>query len=466
MQIEEQIRARANNGAFMANNGGGSPENAAAGQPQQPQQSINNPNPNRPRGGGGLLSRSGMFIGAKPTVQNNGNTPQARPGGLLSRTGKFPMTGANAIAPAPDIFTPNQNNNPGITPDNGNGLNTPYQNESARDWSPTAASAESANADYGQNMALAPARTTGTLQPSGTLKLNEPVKVVKVPVGNQPGQYITGILPFEKQANDDDVPATPRKPLKPWMGIALAVLVVVILLGSLGAFTLLRNRTSQTAASNTTTSTTTPGPQAQATAAADTNVLLNDPLDKEILSWPISPTNKYAFKDGAYHVTDTDTHGNGVVLAGRTYDNLTYTLTMQEIKGDDANTANTFGMIFRFNQQTQNGKTHTQFYSFEITNVTSGGDANYQLWHYDSNQQNQWIAVKDGKLAVGKEFHLGKAANTIKITMQNDTFTVYVNGQKLNKVFKDGTIKSGTIGMIVNNEGTEVAFKNLLLTKN
>jgi hypothetical protein len=250
------------------------------------------------------------------------------------------------------------------------------------------------------------------------------------------------------------------------MGIALAVLVVVILLGSLGAFTLLRNRTSQTAASNTTTSATTPGPQAQATAAADTNVLLNDPLDKEILSWPISPTNKYAFKDGAYHVTDTDTHGNGVVLAGRTYDNLTYTLTMQEIKGDDANTANTFGMIFRFNQQTQNGKTHTQFYSFEITNVTSGGDANYQLWHYDSNQQNQWIAVKDGKLAVGKEFHLGKAANTIKITMQNDTFTVYVNGQKLNKVFKDGTIKSGTIGMIVNNEGTEVAFKNLLLTKN
>lgn len=491
-QLDMQLKTQGNHGAFMQNNREGSSANRAAGQP------INN----RPRGGG-LLSRSAMFVGANPSapVQNNNNAPPTHPDGSLSRNGnfqgnipaaghppaaplnagasispeaapgqlarigKFPMIGANAIAPAPapNMYTTGQNNNPGIAPDNSNVVNTAYQNQnkSASEWSPTVGAEQNSE----QNMALALARTAGTLQPGGTLKLNEPVKVVKVPVGDQPGQYITGILPFEKQADEDEKPAPRRKPLKPWMSIALAVLIVALVLGVLGTFTLVRNRSNQTMSPDAALPATTPGPQAQASATADANVLLSDPLDKEILSWPISPANKYAFKNGAYHIIDTDTHGNGVVLAGRTYDNITYTLTMQEINGDDSNPANTFGMIFRFNQQTQNGKTHTQFYSFEVTNVT-GSDANYQLWHYDSDQKNQWIAVKDGKLAVGKEFHQGKAPNTIKIIMQDDTFTVSINGNKLSKTFKDGTIKSGTIGMIVNNQGTEVAFKNLLLTKN
>jgi hypothetical protein len=40
-----------------------------------------------------------------------------------------------------------------------------------------------------------------------------------------------------------------------------------------------------------------------------------------------------------------------------------------------------------------------------------------------------------------------------------------VNGKKVGSV-QDGALNSGTIGMIVNLNGTEIAFQNLLLTHN
>ncbi len=40
---------------------------------------------------------------------------------------------------------------------------------------------------------------------------------------------------------------------------------------------------------------------------------------------------------------------------------LVYSLTMQEVNGNDASPANSFGMIFRFNQQTKGNTTITSF---------------------------------------------------------------------------------------------------------
>ena len=49
--------------------------------------------------------------------------------------------------------------------------------------------------------------------------------------------------------------------------------------------------------------------------------------------------------------------------------------------------------------------------------------------------------------------------------MNGATFTFTVNG-KLVKTAQDRSIQSGTVGMLVNLDGTEVAFKDLLLTRN
>jgi hypothetical protein len=55
--------------------------------------------------------------------------------------------------------------------------------------------------------------------------------------------------------------------------------------------------------------------------------------------------------------------------------------------------------------------------------------------------------------------------NTVKVFANGKNFTFTVNG-KLIKTVQDSSLASGTIGMIVNYNGTEVAFTNLLLTHN
>jgi hypothetical protein len=127
-------------------------------------------------------------------------------------------------------------------------------------------------------------------------------------------------------------------------------------------------------------------------------------------------------------------------------------------------------MIFRFNQQNNKKNKNNQpiitFYSFEVVNIKGG---EYYFWKYDNtNPDNPWTRVQDGKLPFGNEFHQGQgpqAINTIKIVMNYDKFTIAVNGHVLPKTFQDASLTQGTVGMIVNLKGTEVAFSNLLITR-
>ncbi|GLV57357.1 hypothetical protein KDH_41930 [Dictyobacter sp. S3.2.2.5] len=399
--------------------------------------------PARPTGG--LLSKSGQWppagSGAMPTVgaPDPVGAPRAAGGGLLSKTGQFPLVGA------------------------GNGLNPAWSKEPPQ--TPN---------NLAQNAAF-PKTPTNTLTTTeqngstGTLKLNDPVKVVKVPVAGQPGRYITGILPFERQAEEKPAEPAPVKPgLKPWMRNTIALVIVCVVLASI-AGGLLFSQHQNTTQGNQQTNTTAAGnaandPATMASATANANVLVSDPLSKNINGWRTDPANLYAFKGNAYHIAVQNNKGSGAILPQKTFDGpLTYRITMQEVKGDDNDPNNTFGMLLRFNQQQKNGKTNTTFYTFEVTNVKG---KEYQFWRYDDSQQNPWIQVKNGTLPTGNEFHQGKQANTIAIAMNGDRFTVTVNGKKLSKVFQDGTYKNGSVGMIVNKDGTEVAFTNLLLTRN
>jgi eukaryotic-like serine/threonine-protein kinase len=142
---------------------------------------------------------------------------------------------------------------------------------------------------------------------------------------------------------------------------------------------------------------------------------------------------------------------------------------MQEVKGDDNSDVNSFGMIFRLTQSPRAGsdKPISKFYSFEVVNK-KGGD--YQFWKYDDTNMNAvpWTMIQDGKLPVGNEFHQGQGAqavNTLSIAMDGGNFIVSVNGTKLSKAFQDNSYANGSVGMIVNQQGTQIAFKNLLLTR-
>jgi serine/threonine protein kinase len=393
---------------------------------------------------GDVPVRSGRFeeTGMMPAATNGSlSVPRAGGGGLLSRTGKFPQIGTGLLAAVE---------------------------------SPTIIPATDAFPRSGMVSRVETRTPTGTLSASAqpgnpnTVKLTGPVKVVQVPVAGQPGHFVTGLLPMLSQTAEEQVE---KKKAKPWVKFtALAVAILLILGVVAGAALFVRSHPNLARTSTQPKVSSTPNVKAtavaQAAAAVQANVILNDHLDRNINNWLTTPANVYAFKDGAYHITDRGNNGRATVLQSGSFGSpLAYSLTMQEVNGNDTSPVNSFGMIFRFNQQTKGNTTTTTFYSFEVVN-TNGGE--YQFWKYDDTKgtNNAWTRIWHGNF--GKEFHQGhgaKATNTFKILMQGNSFTFTVNGKAV-KTVQDKSFQSGMIGMIVNLNGTEVAFKNLLLTHN
>jgi hypothetical protein len=255
----------------------------------------------------------------------------------------------------------------------------------------------------------------------------------------------------------------------------VAVLVAVVLVVSTGMLWLAHSRSSQSSVKTSkTTVVATPNfaetAAAQATATADANIILSDPLSQNIHNWTISTTGtkNYVFEDGAYHITDNNnTQGAPALLPdmppSALHIPLAYSLTMEEIKGNDSSVDNSFGLIFRFTILKKGGKIVTTFYTFEVTN-TKGGQ--YQFWKYDDawgSSVSPWTEI--WYHTFGKEFHEGHGSgsiNTFKVFMNGSNFTFFVNGKQVG-ASRDNSISSGQVGMLVNLKGTEVAFRNLIL---
>ena len=172
------------------------------------------------------------------------------------------------------------------------------------------------------------------------------------------------------------------------------------------------------------------------------------------------------FNNGAYDVTDNDAKQSAPALLPDVILSrpLVYTLTMQEIKGNDSSINNSVGMILFLNTQAKHGKQVITFYSFEVVNKKGGV---YQFLKYDSSKgQTPYITI--WQHTFGGEFHQGHSSssmNTIKVVVNGKYFTFWVNGKKVGSA-QDSSIGSGQIGMLVNLKGTEVAFSNLQLTYN
>jgi len=317
----------------------------------------------------------------------------------------------------------------------------------------------------------------GEMGANGTMKLTGAVKIVQMPVAGQPGRYVTGLLPVSpgtekpeepsnKPTND---PSTPQRVhmLKKFWAPLLAFLII---LASSGIFWYFHTSPTSRSKSGIVTENLKPDwhaiAAAQATATANANYILTDSLQQNIHNWPVAAHGNKTniFKDSAYHIADNDATQSAPALLPDVMLSrpLVYSLTMEEIKGDDTSINNSFGMIIFLNTHVNNGKTVITFYSFEAVNNKGGM---YQFLKYDSSKgQSPYTTIWQHNF--GSEFHQGQGAdksNTFKVTVDGKYFNFWVNGKKVGST-QDHSISGGQIGMLVNLKGTEVAFSNLQLT--
>ena len=414
--------------------------------------------PNIPTHTTGLLSRTGMFpsvgksTGTLPTAIVNDRNP-ATPGNV--------MPTPKGTRPLENQQTFNQLS-PSFNTKDESGLQQAVMPQSFNQLSPSLKTTTGA-------LNVPNAEQTNT----GTIKLTGPVKVVQVPVAGQPGQFVTGLLPVPPAVQ---APSQPDSRSKMLQRIAMAVALVILLVGGTTGIWYMRTHSGQTSSHSSSTSpgvVSTPNVAAtmlaQATATAQSHIILSDPLSTNIRNFPVSTsgTKIYQFKNGAYHMTNLGDSGIAVVLQESLPNGpIGYALTMEEIKGNDTSTDNSFGMILRYSQKTKGNQTINTFYSFEVFNYNGG---QYRFYKYDNSKgstANPWTQV--WSQVFGHEFRQGHgpgSINTIRVFTSGNRFTFTINGKTVGSV-KDGSFSSGTVGMLVNLKGTEVAFSNMLITNN
>jgi serine/threonine protein kinase len=325
-----------------------------------------------------------------------------------------------------------------------------------------------------------PGATGSLMVPSGneltgqtsTLKLTQSVKVVKVPVAGQPGQYVTGLLPVVRPAQEDRRSPEQQGGLgrlkKNTTALILIAAVVVLIFGSL-IFLVTRPPAStpgQSKQSTSSQSNATAAIVTQATATAQANLIVEDPLTSNIHGWPVGQidTGTYAFSNGEYHIKATSETNDAVALLPnpRVEGKFVYTISLNEVNGldnsTDAKKVNTFGLLFRL---TQADNDHLSYYAFLID--PNSAQPTYEFQKYDSTQKpdprtSLWTQK------IEDEYNLNHGVNNvIKISADGPHFTFNVNGKDVGSK-DDDALTSGQIGMIVNLRDTEIAFSKLVLT--
>ena len=293
-----------------------------------------------------------------------------------------------------------------------------------------------------------------------TLKLPEPLKIVQVPVEGQPGQFTTGFLPVQPDDKQKSA-GKRRKRQMQTVGLILAALLVAV--GS-GAFWFLQGSPSHQAQ-------TAPNPHARATAYArattNANLILSDDLSQNTRNWPVGPQGSftYTFKDRAYLIDNADKINSAPALLPNKVLSapFVYSLTMEQLQGDLSSPNNQFGLLLDTTIQ-KTGDTQTEaFYAFEVVNKPGG---QYQFWKYDNRKDSAHPWTLLWSKGFGAEFLQGSGPaheNTLKVIDTGKSFTFMVNGTQVG-MWKDSSFTSGSIGMLVNLTGAEVAFSRLLVT--
>ena len=402
----------------------------------------------------GLLSRAGMAP-KSPATGQMAVAPDPTNTAIAAATG--PLPAANAQPMAGSLFLPKKTRALPAMP--GARADAPEMNQLSPSPSPLITGALPIPMGYQEQGG------------ASTIKLTGPVKVVQMPIAGQPGRYYTGLLPVTTQTSDaegmETLPA--RRSSKRWRTMIIGALLFLLLVGTAGSFWYVRQHNGAQSQKGTSgiSAASTPNIMATATAiaqaAASSNLILSDPLTQNINDWPISANEQ--FSGGAYHINNTGNSAVAVDLPQQSFNMPNaYALTMYEVKGADTSNNNSFGMIFRFSQQTHSGKTVTSFYSFEVVNI-AGGEYRFYKYNDSHGAANAWTEI--WHQSFGHEYHQGqgtKNKNTLIVTSNGANFTFTVNGKVVGKAH-DTSLTSGTLGMLVNLKGTEVAFSDLKVTR-
>ncbi len=320
---------------------------------------------------------------------------------------------------------------------------------------------------------------------TGMLKLYQPVKVVKVPIAGQPGQYMTGILqvaPRPQTRTGALPPPTAPAPtdttlkgkFKKHGKIIVLVIAILAVIFTSSIYVLTRpaavtrtDTTKQsvgTAQTNDPNATATAGINATATVE-ETNLILDDPLNENVHDWRQGSYQgqHYEFKDGAYHVRNDAKVTTLAALFNLTLPTkYSYSLTMQQVMGNQDSPFNFYGLLLRYSEDKKQVPT---FYFFSIIN--NKGQSKYQFRRYDGHtpkDQNPWVATPFDHVA-GNELHKGNQPNTVKILVDGSHFTFIVNGKQVGDAQDTKYAETGSLGMGVNQQGSEVAFTNFKLVR-
>jgi hypothetical protein len=309
---------------------------------------------------------------------------------------------------------------------------------------------------------------------TGMLRLNQAVKVVRIPVAGKPGEYKTGILPVLDQSNTGTLP--PSLPQSnSWQKkiklIIIGSLIFLVLFAS-GIYLLSLEGTKAQITKNSHPSSqtqlnlnATTAANVKATATFTASLLVSDSLAYNTRGWSTKTEQGIhrTFANNAYHIrSDTSAYFAPSILWNEVPPTkYSYSLDMQEVTGNANSQFNYYGLLLNYNQDKANNPT---FYLFCIVNQKSGSQ--YQFVHFDNKTSTKWSKSVWNK-QTGKEFHSGKAKNTLMVQVDGSRFTFWANGVKLGTT-QDKTFSAGSIGMGVNGVpgGAEVAFTNLILAQN
>ncbi len=168
--------------------------------------------------------------------------------------------------------------------------------------------------------------------------------------------------------------------------------------------------------------------------------------------WPTSST--FFFQDGAYHIQNKSSLGLAMAFySSDQFAGFHLSVTTTEVSGS-LNSADYYGIIFRASAD------QSRYYLFEVTAWNKG---QYGFLRYVNGH---WTSLVDGRLT---SFHTGTdQSNTLSIHAQSNTFTFAVNGVSTGAAVHDTvaaapTMAAGEVGLVVEEQNTEVAFAHLLI---
>jgi eukaryotic-like serine/threonine-protein kinase len=226
-----------------------------------------------------------------------------------------------------------------------------------------------------------------------------------------------------------------RQPFHFSRGLAIALVLSIVLLGSITIAALFMLTTSNGAN------------HAQATPASSCAA-------DDLACWPVG--GAYFFsngKYGKYHIVNKSPDVALALFPYHTYTDFRLTVTASEVTPSTSG-IDYYGVVLRA------AKDQSHYYVFEITPYDNGL---FYFYRYDGGGK---ITRLDSGSAPSVKQNLGQD-NTITVEAKGHTFTFFVNGVQVDKPFVDTSASayaSGEIGLSVEDQNEEVAFSNLHVT--